>query len=174
MQQLLLTTKPAAEKSPMVVQCAREVLDAVPPVMWFIRRQMRTHRGGLSLAQFRSLVRVERPPQATLSSVAEHLGATLPTASRIVAGLVDKGLMIRNDCRWDRRQVLLELTGRGREVLKNARKWTQQYMELELEKLTQSQRKALIVAARVLKSVFGPADNAVVGARRGNGIAQKD
>jgi DNA-binding MarR family transcriptional regulator len=166
MQQLLATTKPSAEKSPLVVQCAREVLDSIPPVMWFIRRQMRTHRGGLSLAQFRSLVRVNRPPQSTLSSVAEHLGATLPTASRIVAGLVDKGLMIRNDCRWDRRQVLLELTPRGREVLKNARKWTQQYMEIELEKLAPAERKMLIAAAKVLKTVFGPVEG--IGAARGS------
>jgi DNA-binding MarR family transcriptional regulator len=152
MQQL-----PSTTKSPWVAAAAREVLDAMPPVMWFVRRQMRSHRGGLSMAQFRSLVRADRPPQATLSSVAEHLGATLPTASRIVAGLVDKGFILRNDCRWDRRQVLLELTPRGKEVLHKARKATQRHMEQELNKLSRTQYKALIEAAQVLKGIFGPA-----------------
>jgi DNA-binding MarR family transcriptional regulator len=155
MQQLLDTTK----RSALVVECAREVLDALPPVMWYVRRQMRSHRGGLSLAQFRSLVRVNRQPQATLSDVAEHLGAALPTASRIVSGLVDKGLVLRHGCRWDRRQVLFELTAKGRDVLQTARKATQQHMETELDKLSLLDRKSLIQATKILKGVFGPASD---------------
>jgi DNA-binding MarR family transcriptional regulator len=165
MQQLLEATN----KSPQIVECAREVLDALPPVMWFVRRQMRSHRGGLSLAQFRSLVRVNRPPQATLSDVAEHLGATLPTASRIVSGLVDKSLVVRQGCRWDRRQVLFELTARGREVLQTARQATQRHMESELDKLTAQERKSLIHATKILKSLFGPAGDLVVTSGRGAG-----
>jgi DNA-binding MarR family transcriptional regulator len=161
MQQLLETTK-----SPLSVQCAREILDSVPPVIWFIRRQMRSYRSGLSLPQFRSLARVNRPPQATLSAVAEHLGATLPTASRIVGGLVDKGLVARQDCRWDRRQVLLELTPRGRQVLVAAHKAAQEQMEVELTKLTPQERKSLIGATKILKSLFGPAKD---GAAKSNG-----
>jgi DNA-binding MarR family transcriptional regulator len=162
MQQL-----PGTTKSPLIVDCAREILDAVPPVMRFIRRQMRSHRGGLSLAQFRSLVRVNQPPQATLSSVAEHLGATMPTTSRIVAGLVEKGLVDRQDCRWDRRQVLFELTPRGRDVLQTARKAAQKEMEVELEKLNSPQCKSLINATKIFKIVFGPAlDGARDAARR--------
>src|SRR5580658_7623362 len=112
MQPLLETTK-----SPGIETCAREVLDTSPPISWFIRRQMRSHRGGLSMAQFRSLIRVNRPPAASLSAVAEHLGASLPTTSRIVQGLVDKGLLSRAGCRWDRRQITLELTAKGRGML---------------------------------------------------------
>jgi DNA-binding MarR family transcriptional regulator len=154
MQPLLETTK-----SSTVIESAREVLDSVPPVMWFIRRQMRAHRGALSLAQFRSLARVNRQPNASLSVVAEHLGASLPTTSRIVAGLVDKGLLIRHGCVWDRRQVSLELTPKGREVLQTARRAAQQVMELELARLSAPHRSALIKGLQVLKSVFGPANH---------------
>jgi len=161
MQQLLRTTK-----SPPADECAGELLDALPPVMWFIRRQMRSHRGGLSLAQFRSLGRVSRPPQASLSAVAEHLGATLPTASRIVGGLVDKGLIVREGCRWDRRQVLFDLTPRGREVLQTARKAAQRQLELELSNLSPEHRRSLVGATKILKSVFGPANGTALGAAR--------
>jgi DNA-binding MarR family transcriptional regulator len=149
-----------AIKLPGSQECAQEILDATPPVMWFIRRQMRSHRGGLSLAQFRALVRVNRQPTASLSTVAEHLGASLPTASRIVAGLVDKGLATRHGCRWDRRQISLALTARGKAMLQEARKATQQRLETELNNLTPSDRNAVIQAMKILKNHFGPANGA--------------
>jgi DNA-binding MarR family transcriptional regulator len=155
MQPLLPATKPSVDSD--IVECAREVLDATPPIIWFLRRQMRTHRGGLSLAQFRSLIRVSRHPNTSLSNVAEHLGASLPTASRIMAGLVDKGLLLRHGCRWDRRQVSLELTPRGRDVLETARKATQQCMEHELSGLSRADRSTLIKGMTILKGIFGPA-----------------
>jgi len=122
--------------------------------MWFIRRQMRSNRGGLSLAQFRSLVRANQAPAATLSMIAEFLGATLPTASRIVAGLVDKGLLDRAGCNWDRRQVQIGLTPRGKEVLQTARRATQQCMESELSGLTAKQRTTLSRGTEILRILF--------------------
>jgi DNA-binding MarR family transcriptional regulator len=151
MQQLLEATKSAA-----ATECAKEVLEGIPPVTWFIRRQMRSHRGGLSLAQFRSLVRANRPPAASLTDIAEHLGASLPTTSRIVTGMVQKGLMSRRPCRWDRRQVLLELSPRGKAMLQTARKATQQRMELELHRLTPQERTTVVAAMEILKGVFAP------------------
>ena len=126
------------------------------------------------MAQFQSLGRTGRPPQATLSAVAEHLGATLPTASRIVGGLVDKGFITRLDCRWDRRQVLLELTPRGKDILNKARKATQRHMEIELEKLSRPQHKALIGAAQVLKGIFGPANGSAKNDSRAPRVVKAD
>ena len=151
MQPLPETTKPAG-----IEACAREVLDSSPPISWFIRRNMRSHRGGLSMAQFRTLIRVNRPPPASLSSVAEHLGASLPTTSRIVQGLVDKGLLIRQGCRWDRRQITLELTAKGRDMLQTARKATQESMESELAKLTTPQRTLIVKAMTLLRELLWP------------------
>jgi DNA-binding MarR family transcriptional regulator len=151
MQSLSETTKAAD-----IEACAREVLESSPPIAWFIRRNMRSHRGGLSLAQFRSLIRVNRPPAASLSDVAEHLGASLPTTSRIVQGLVDKGLLSRAGCRWDRRQITLELTAKGRDMLQTARKATQESMQAELTKLTGPQRQSVIKVMRMLRELFWP------------------
>lgn len=152
MQSLYETTKHSG-----IEACAREVLDTSPPISWFIRRQMRSHRGGLSLAQFRTLIRVNRPPAASLSAVAEHLGASLPTTSRIVQGLVDKGLLARQGCRWDRRQINLELTPKGREMLTLARRATQESMELEIGKLTNKDRATIVTAMRILRRLLWPA-----------------
>src|SRR5436853_289716 len=94
-----------ATNSPSLKACAGDVLETLPRVLWFIRRQMRKHRGGLSLPQFRALIRADQQPAATVSAIAEHLGASLPTTSRIVGGLVAKGWLARSGDRHDRRKV---------------------------------------------------------------------
>src|SRR3954447_9993092 len=91
--------------------CAHAMLDGMPQVMWFIRRQMRAHRTrGLSVPQFRTLALLDRFPTASLSAVAENLGATMPTASRMVSGLVTKAFVTRKTDPSDRRQASLVLT----------------------------------------------------------------
>lgn len=132
-------------------------MESVPPVAGYMRRQMRSHCGGLSMSQFRTLVRVNREPQASLSSVAEHLGSSLSTVSRIVSGLVDKGLIVRRGVPdGDRRRMSLTLTARGRAVLDRARRGTQQRMEQVLGELSLRQSDEVLAAMDVLKNVFGP------------------
>jgi len=59
---------------------AREVLDAVPTVMRFIRAQMRGHRAlGLSVPQFRTLVYIERTGGTSLGGVADPSTKTMPS-----------------------------------------------------------------------------------------------
>jgi len=66
-------------------RCAREVLEAVPVVMRFIRAQMSSHRAlDLSVPQFRSLVFIERNGGSSLGEVAENLGLTPPSASALI------------------------------------------------------------------------------------------
>ena len=80
-------------------QCAGALLDALPGLMRFVRRQMRSRRAtGLSVPQFRTLIQLHRRPATSLSIVAEALGATPPTTSRIVSGLVRKGYIVRRVC----------------------------------------------------------------------------
>jgi|1186.fasta_scaffold380353_2 DNA-binding MarR family transcriptional regulator len=150
MQSLRVATNPASASA-----CARELLDALPPVTWFMRRTMRSYRKGLSLPQFRALVLINHEPAVSLSGVADHLGASLPTASRIVAGLVRKGLISRQGCEQDRRQCELSLTARGRAVLETAWQGTQQRLADELAHLTGEDRAQLCSAMDVLKNVFG-------------------
>ncbi len=98
-------------------RCAWELLDAVPPLMWHIRRSMRSFRRGLSMPQFRAMVLLANRPDASLSAVADHLALSLPTTSRMVSGLVGKGLLTRQGSTTDRRQVSIGVTAQGRAVL---------------------------------------------------------
>src|SRR4051812_46948573 len=90
--------------------CALQLLDALPPVMRFVRKHMRSNRArGLSIPQFRVMALLASIPSANLSAVADFLGASLPTTSRIVSGLVKNGLIERRESQNDRRQVELRL-----------------------------------------------------------------
>ena len=136
--------------------CSRVLLDGLPAVMWFIRRQMRKHRsGGLSVPQFRALALLDRFPTATLSAVAEYMGTSQPSASRLITGLVSKGFVTRRECVKDRRQINLVLTPRGRSALETARQATQQRMAERIQALSEADRSMIAGSMRVLNEMFG-------------------
>ncbi len=135
--------------------CAWALLDAVPPLMWHIRRTMRSFRAGLSMPQFRAMVLIANEPAASLSAVADHLALSLPTTSRMVSGLVAKGLLTRRDSAADRRQVSLGVTAKGRAVLDTA--WTATGRELagHLRDVPPDRLASLAAAMGVVGELFG-------------------
>ncbi len=140
---------------PQVRDCASGILEAVPYTIGFIRQHMRKHRKGLSVMQFRSLVWVERNPNNTLSALAEFLGASLPTTSRIVAGLVANGYLTRVGRADDRRQVALGITESGRAVLHVAWSETREEVARHLGGLSDDEQAKIAEAMQLLMSVFG-------------------
>lgn len=133
----------------------------MPPVMWFIRRGMRRSRTrGMSVPQYRTLCMLDAQPTASLSAVAENLGASLPTTSRIVAGLVTKGLAVRKTSAEDRRQCQLRLTPTGRAALTAGRRATEDQLAAEVASMTNEQRVIVVEAMKLLGDVFGRTDAA--------------
>src|ERR1700736_72793 len=135
--------------------CAREVLDVVPAVMRPLRQQMRSHRAaGLSIPQFRSLCFVERYDGASLSAVADHLDLSLPTVSRMVNGLVQRGYMQRRSSVDDRRHMSLSLRARGQAVMREARQATQEFLVEKFKAFSADQREAMVIAMHALRDAF--------------------
>lgn len=94
----------------------------VPVVMHFLRAEARRHGTPfLSVPQFRALVFLYRHPGTSLSSAAEHLGVTCPTASVLVDRLVRRGLVDRTAYPQERRRIALTLTTTGAQHLQQAR-----------------------------------------------------
>jgi len=143
------------EDSSSAEVCALRVLDAVPAVMRFIRAEMRSKRArGVSVPPFRSMAFLRTNEGASLSQVAEHVGLSMPAMSRLVDGLVKRGLLARGSSESDRRKVTLQLTTRGQDMIKAARKWTQHRLAGVLENLPKDQRAEIADAMTVLKSAF--------------------
>ena len=145
--------KPAT--APNSFRCAGALLDALPAVMWFVRRNMRRHStAGLSVPQYRTLSVLAQLPSAALCEVAENLGGTLPTISRVISGLVRKGYVERCTCSNDRRRVTLVITKKGREIFQIARKDTQRTVSEVLQKLDVTDRRKLLEIMTLLGNLF--------------------
>jgi DNA-binding MarR family transcriptional regulator len=140
-----------------VDECAALMLDTVPLVMRAIRAEMRSHRSpDLSVPQFRALLFLHRQPGASLSAIAEHVGITLPSMSKLVDKLVTRGLVDRQEAAEDRRRVTLTLTAQGQSVLAMALRATQSRLAEKLDVLSPAEQITLMQAMRILRPIFTP------------------
>jgi DNA-binding MarR family transcriptional regulator len=136
-------------------ECARQLLETLPLVMQTIGPHMRAHGTfSLSVPQFRSLMFLSKHEGASLSDVADHLGLSLPSTSKLVDGLVARGVVMREIHPGDRRRVTLRLTAGGRDRLRAAREIAQAHLARVLVALPPAERGALIQAMHALRGVF--------------------
>jgi DNA-binding MarR family transcriptional regulator len=148
-------------------ECARQVLEAVPMVMRVIRTEMRSHRGSdLSVPQFRILVYLNRHAGASLSDIAEHMGLTLPSMSKMVDGLVARNLVGRQMNTEDRRRVTLAPTVLGGKEMQSAYEATESRLAERLTALPESERRTIGQAMQALASIFAPGHEAKTGLRK--------
>jgi MarR family transcriptional regulator, organic hydroperoxide resistance regulator len=104
-----------------VVTAQRELTDALEEFFKAARRARgRAARepspDGLSLAQYHLLEPLAGGPR-TNRELAEQAGITAPTATRMVDGLLQRGLVTRLEDPIDRRAVVISLTEDGRAAL---------------------------------------------------------
>lgn len=144
-------------QSPSSDECAQVVFEVVPQVMQKVRTEMRRRRGPeISVLQLRALGYLRRNPGATLSSLAEHVGLTLPSMSSQVSGLVARNLINRSVSAEDRRFVTLTLTEQGRSLMEAARSGTQDSLAKNLAHLAPEERATVVEAMHLLARVFAP------------------
>jgi DNA-binding MarR family transcriptional regulator len=156
MQSLLVASISAGDHA-----CANDLLDTVPLVMRVIRKHLRRHRSGLSVAQFRTLWHISTTTGHSLSAVAGFIGLSLPAMSRLVEGLVEKKLVLRKTCDKDRRHVRLSLTPSGETALREARELAEAHVAQSLTQLTSEQKTTLCGAMEILRTVFSSEEAAI-------------
>lgn len=136
-------------------ECAREMLEVVPMIMRAIRAQMRSHRtADLSVPQFRALAFLGHRQGASLSDVAEHIGLTRPSASKLIDGLVARSLVGRKGSSVDRRRIKLTLTKEGRVTLRAAWSAAQAHLASRMAALPSGEQATVVQAMRTLRSLF--------------------
>src|SRR5690348_10012475 len=100
---------------------AKKILDVIPSVMRAIRTEVRSFaKPELTVPQFRILNQLSISASSN-RELAEWMGVTSPTMSRMVNALVDRALIERSYGRRDRRQVGLSLTTKGRKTVETIR-----------------------------------------------------
>jgi DNA-binding MarR family transcriptional regulator len=138
-------------------ECAAVLMEVVPSVMRSIQAEMQTERTGLSFPQFQALTFLSDRRGASLSHVADHLCLRLPAASKLVDGLVGRGLVVRAVSPTDRRRLTLALTRRGNAALESARRATELHLARMLKGVPVGDRISVVQAMEALRPVFAAA-----------------
>ena len=136
-------------------EAARQLLEVIPVVMREIRSEMRSRRSpDLTVPQFRTLSFVSRNVGTSLLDVANHLGLTPPSTSRLVDGLIYRNMKTREDHPEDRRRVKLTVTHVGEQILEASRQDALTYLSTKLSNITANDRETIVKAMNVLQPIF--------------------
>ena len=135
--------------------CARDLLEVVPLVTRSIRTELRQHRTQeLSVPQFRTLLFLRHKPGTSLIDIANHLGLTPPSTSKMVDGLVSRDLLTRHICENDRRRIAIKLTEKGDKSLDFAIEATIQSLTKRISTFSPERIETLSCALQILREAF--------------------
>ena len=118
-----------------------------------LSRRLRAERlqTDLSLNQLATLGTLDRHGPLTPRELAEHEKVQPPSMTRVLAGLEERGLILRTAHASDGRQHLVSLTADARTLLKEDRRKREAWLAQRLAELTQEERDVLRAAAPVIE-----------------------
>lgn len=102
-----------------------------------------------------ALATIETHGPITAGQLAEHEQVRKPTVTRTVAALLDRRLITRTPDPLDGRVTWLAVTPAGSELLRHARRRTDEFLAMRLVQLTTREREVLDEAATILDRLSG-------------------
>jgi DNA-binding MarR family transcriptional regulator len=134
---------------------AKAPSDIAAPLRLAITRMARRLRQeadpGLTPSQLAALATIERHGPLTPSDLARIERISRPTATGILRGLVDAGLVDRRPDPADGRSALVEIEERGRKLLNRLRSRKNAYLSRRLAGLDREELETLERAAEILE-----------------------
>ena len=107
----------------------------------------------LSDTQLAALATLERHGAMSPGDLAEHEKVQPPSMTRVIAALVDWGLVTRAPHLTDRRQVILTVTPEGRSRVQKVRRRKEAWLARKLAELSPQERAILREAAPILEKL---------------------
>jgi len=107
----------------------------------------------LSDTQLAALATLERHGAMSPGDLAEHEKVQPPSMTRVIAALVDWGLVTRAPHPTDRRQVILTVTPEGRSLVQRVRRRKEAWLAQRLAELSPQERATLREAAPILEKL---------------------
>jgi len=105
----------------------------------------------LNLTEWRVCVALQHKPHQRLSELASHTSTEPSTLSRVIDGLLQRGLLVRDRSDEDARALALNLTAQGRDLTQRIIPLAQLYERVSLAGLTAAQADAL---RDMLRSIY--------------------
>jgi DNA-binding MarR family transcriptional regulator len=138
----------AAAGDPAEAELAARLRLAVTRMARRLRHQV---VGGLTPSQSAAMATVERLGSPSLGELAQAEQVRPPSMTRVVESLVSAGLVERVVDDGDRRFARVRLTAEGRRTQQRARSRKTAYLVRRLERLPESERRALPELVRLLE-----------------------
>ena len=110
--------------------------------------------GALSEAQYSVLAGLHHHGPSTPRAIAERESVQPPTMTRTLAYLEKAELVTRSDHPTDGRQVVIELTAAGADLVKETRRRRNHWMAQHLRGLSADERATLTDAVTILRRVM--------------------
>ena len=122
-----------------------------------LARRLRAERAEetLTLSQLATLGTLGRHGAMTLGELAAHERVQPPSMTRIIAGLEERGLVVREPHATDRRLVIVHLTDEAMRLIAADRRRRDAWLARRLRELTPDEHEALRRAAPVLEKLAG-------------------
>lgn len=122
---------------------------------WRFARRLRAERGDADLSNLQRsvLIALSGTKKLTPSQLAEHERVQPPVMTRTVNALEELGLVNKEPCPDDKRQVLVGLTAAGREDAEATHRRRESWLVSRLQELSPSDRDALTRAAELLTEI---------------------
>lgn len=139
-------------------RCAALIHDTIPLIIKTIGSEMQKRNlSELSSPQFRSLMVIHRHCGVSLSQLAEIRGSTLSSTSKLIDGLVERGLVTRETDRQDRRRLMLALTLTGEAMMQAVNSAATGYLADILSSLSEEDCTTLMTGFEYLRSAISAA-----------------
>ena len=121
---------------------ARDLLKVTMLLMRGLGARMRQSEKGIEPPQVGILMRLSEKP-LTLTELAAHQVVRLPTMSKSVGLLVDRGWLSRTIPPDNRRQTIVSITAEGRRVLEKMGRHAERHVAELLSSLTAAERRRI-------------------------------
>ena len=141
--------------APVVRRTHTELSSTLRLSVMRLARRLRAERedDSLTLNQLATLGTLDRHGPITLGALAAHERVQPPSMTRIVSGLEERGLAVREPDATDRRLVVVRITAEGSALLEADRRRRDAWLARRLRELTADEREALRRAAPVLEKL---------------------
>ncbi len=121
----------------------------------FMHRSMRDFKrfmddSGLSASQVNALMRLYHSGACSVSDISNHLGITNAAASQMIDRLVNQGLLQRSEDQRDRRNKVITLASRGKELIEQGIEARRLWMESLTSAFTPAEQQQIIHALTLL------------------------
>lgn len=110
---------------------------------------------GLSLPMYQVLASLSERPNQTLGELAQTASAILPTMSRMIGSMVERGWVTRERSNLDERSVHINLTPNGRELANALLAEAEHYQAVVVDGLSPSEVEKL---KALLDRIYGALD----------------